>query len=72
MPRLLFVRADVKQAIVAPQFGVWSSLAPMTDNPAAQPPKPAPCVLAHLRVLRNEAHARAVAQVRRAPEVWRL
>lgn len=62
----------MRQALVAPQYGVWSSLAPMTDNPAAQPRPPAPSVIAHLRVLRHEALARATAQVRRAPEVWRL
>jgi len=62
----------VKQAIIAPQFGVWSSLAPATDNPAAQPPRPPQSILAHLAVLRAEAYARAAEQVRRAPEVWRL
>ncbi|MES2251107.1 MAG: hypothetical protein V4645_27790 [Pseudomonadota bacterium] len=62
----------MRQAIVAPQYGVWSSLAPMTDNPAAQPARPPQSILAHLAVLRAEAYARAAAQVRRAPEVWRL
>lgn len=62
----------MKQAIVAPHLGVWSSLAPATDNPAAQPPRPPQSILARLAVLRAEAFARACEQVRRAPEVWRL
>ena len=64
--------AFMRQDIVAPQYGVWSAFAPMTDNPAAQPPKPAPSVLARLRVLRDQALERAAEQARRAPEVWRL
>lgn len=65
-------RSFMRQDIVAPQYGVWSAFAPMTDNPAAQPPKPAPSVLARLRVLRDQALERAAEQARRAPEVWRL
>lgn len=58
------------QPIVAPQLGVWSSLAPLTDNPAARVPPCPQSIRAHLAVLRAEAYARAVAQAKSAPGLW--
>lgn len=60
------------QAIVAPQYGVWCSMAPATDNPAAQVPRMPADIRVRLRVLRDEARRTAVARVLAAPEVWRL
>lgn len=60
------------QALRAPQFGVWSSLPPRTDNPAARTWAPCPLDLkARLGALRDEAAARAQAQRVQAPDCWR-
>lgn len=61
----------MKQAIIAPHLGVWSSLAPSTDNPAAQPPRAPQSIVARLAVLRAEAFARAAAQIKQRPDLWR-
>lgn len=60
----------MRQAIVAPQLGVWSSLAPSTDNPAARVPPCPQHIKARLAVLRAEAHARYSELVRKAPDTF--
>jgi hypothetical protein len=60
----------MRQAIVAPHLGVWSSLPPLTDNPAARPKPPAQSIVARLAVLRAEAYARAAEQIRQRPDLW--
>lgn len=62
----------IAQPLTAPQFGVWSSLPPRTDNPAARTWAPCPLDLrARLGALRDEAAARAQALSVRAPDCWR-
>lgn len=46
----------------APQYGVWASIPPATDNPAARRPIPAPpSIAARLAALRAEFAARSFA-----------
>lgn len=59
------------QEIRAPHLGVHSPLPPLTDMANAQARCPQG-IRAHLRVLRAEAHARATAQARTAPGLWKL
>lgn len=48
------------QPIQAPQYGVWSTLPPRTDNPAAPRPVPAPAyVQAYKEALRAAVTGRA-------------
>jgi len=55
-------------AFRAPQLGLWGTMPPKTDNPAAAGPVPCPlAVKARIDVLRAEALARAQAACRAAP-----
>lgn len=60
------------QQIQAPQYGVWCSMPPATDNPAAQAPRMPAETRARLKVLREECRRSAMARVLAAPDVWRL
>lgn len=60
----------MRQALIAPQLGLWAPIAPATDNPAAKSAPMSAEIRARLVELRNQARERYAAQVRKFPDVW--
>lgn len=59
--------------MTAPQLGLWSGMAPKTDNPAnaRRVGPPSEAVRQRLRELRDMAAAHAAARRKSAPGVWK-
>lgn len=57
----------------APQYGVFSTMPPTSDNPAdaSRPAKCPDLIALQLRALRNEAAERAAFKRRTAPSIFR-
>lgn len=59
------------QAIRAPQFGVWSTMPPATDNPAAECPAPIPpAIREKLAALRAACYNTSSLRCAQHPDVW--